>query len=86
MPEDSVRPETQTLIVLKRRKGYVGCFLHFINNNAAAVFDGASMAASDLNGYDSVGSHLGGLENNALLYFLPSKVVNKLKNFKFILF
>ena len=26
MPEDSVRPETQTLIVLIRRKGFVGCF------------------------------------------------------------
>ena len=26
MPEDSVRPETQTLIVLIRRKGFVGGF------------------------------------------------------------
>jgi len=26
VPEDSVRPETQTLIVLIRRKGFVGGF------------------------------------------------------------
>jgi len=26
VPEDSVRPETQTLIILIRRKGFVGCF------------------------------------------------------------
>ena len=26
MPEDSVTPETQTLVVLIRRKGCVGCF------------------------------------------------------------
>ena len=26
VPEDSVRPETQTLVVLIRRKGFVGCF------------------------------------------------------------
>lgn len=26
VPEDSVRPETQTLVILIRRKGCVGCF------------------------------------------------------------
>jgi len=26
VPEDSVRPETRTLVVLIRRKGCVGCF------------------------------------------------------------
>jgi len=26
VPEDSVRPEAQTLVVLIRRKGFVGCF------------------------------------------------------------
>ena len=26
MPEDSVRPETQTLVILIRRKGFVGSF------------------------------------------------------------
>lgn len=30
VPEDSVTPETQTLIVFKRRKGLVGC-LYFYN-------------------------------------------------------
>lgn len=29
MPEDSVRPETQTLVILIRRKGYVGSFENF---------------------------------------------------------
>ena len=27
VPEDSVRPETQTLIVMIRRKGFVGIFI-----------------------------------------------------------
>ena len=26
VPEDSVRPETQTLIIINRRKGFVGSF------------------------------------------------------------
>ena len=30
MPEDSVRPETQTLLVFIRRKGFVGCFKKLI--------------------------------------------------------
>jgi hypothetical protein len=30
VPEDSVRPETQTLVVLIRRKGFVGSFKSFI--------------------------------------------------------
>jgi|GraSoiStandDraft_14_1057315.scaffolds.fasta_scaffold752808_1 hypothetical protein len=28
VPEDSVRPETQTLVVIIRRKGFVGGFKH----------------------------------------------------------
>ena len=32
VPEDSVRPETQTLIVMIRRKGFVGIFI-FIKIN-----------------------------------------------------
>ena len=27
VPEDSVRPETQTLVVFNRRKGFVGFFI-----------------------------------------------------------
>jgi hypothetical protein len=27
VPEDSVRPETQTLVIINRHKGFVGCFL-----------------------------------------------------------
>lgn len=29
VPEDSVRPEARTLVVLNRRKGCVGCFNFF---------------------------------------------------------
>ena len=34
MPEDSVRPETRTLVILNRRKGFVGSFeiLIFLNS------------------------------------------------------
>jgi len=28
VPEDSVIPETRTLVILNRRKGFVGCFLN----------------------------------------------------------
>jgi len=31
VPEDSVRPETQTLVVLIRRKGFVDCFAFTLN-------------------------------------------------------
>ena len=34
VPEDSVRPETQTLVVLIRRKGFVGGFENFTFNIA----------------------------------------------------
>jgi len=30
VPEDSVRPETQTLVILIRRKGFVGSFENLI--------------------------------------------------------
>ena len=37
VPEDSVRPETRTLVILIRRKGCVGCFeiLNLSNSSVA---------------------------------------------------